>query len=110
MMTEAIFFKWHLSMVILLIASVAMDSMLYSIKNNNQVISATLWLFAASMLSIQHQDDAWLLALLFLAHSFRSGFRLTSKNNVKEWWLNIAWSRDIGTAIAMMTWLKFLPA
>ncbi len=95
MLTDAIIPKWHLSIVILLIASVAMDSMLYSIKNTSQVISATLWLFAASVLSIQSQDSAWFLALLFLAHSFRSGFRLITESNTQLWWLKIAWYRDI---------------
>lgn len=104
MLTDAIIPKWHLSIIILLIAATVMDSMLYSINNTRQVIYTTLWIFVVSILSLKYQDNTWLLALLFLAHSFRTAYDIMLDKQ-DYWWLKLSWARDIIASLWLLFWL-----
>ncbi len=105
MLIDAIIPKWHLSIIILLIAATVMDSMLYTINNTRQVIYTTLWIFVVSILSLKYQDNTWLLALLFLAHSFRALPSLLLSMEHHAWWTFNAWARDILVASVLFLWL-----
>ncbi|MBN4058252.1 hypothetical protein JYT55_00705 [Mariprofundus ferrooxydans] len=109
MLEDVILPKWHLSMMIMLIACIAMDSILYGVKNFQQAINTTLWLIIPSMLIVQNSEYTWLLAMLFLVHSLRSGIRIFTLNTQEAWWLNIAWFRDLTIAVTVFIWLTYLP-
>ncbi|HID36205.1 MAG TPA: hypothetical protein EYP39_02335 [Ghiorsea sp.] len=108
MLDDVILPKWHLSIIIMLIACIAMDTILTGVKNFHQSINATLWLIVPSILIMQNQQYTWLLAMLFLAHSLRSATHLFKNNTRQQWWLPIAWFRDISASTVILLWLYIL--
>ncbi|MDQ7004206.1 MAG: hypothetical protein Q9N67_04510 [Ghiorsea sp.] len=96
-------------MMIMLIAFIAMDSILYGIKSFTQTINTTLWLIIPSILMVQNPQYTWLLAMLFLVHSLRSGIYIFIQDTPKYWWLNIAYVRDLAVTITIFIWFIYLP-
>lgn len=109
MLADIILPNWHLSIIIMLIACIAMDTILYGVKKLSQAINATLWLIIPSILIIQNQQHAWLFAMLFITHSLRSALQIFTGNLEQKWWLPMAWYRDIGAGTLIFIWLFFLP-
>lgn len=101
--------KWHLSIIIMLVTCITMDTVLYGVNSLKQSIHAISWLTIPGIIIIQHQDYTWLLAVLILAHSLRSAYMLLFCMEHKSWWVNTAWLRDIVTVIIVLTWLQVLP-
>ena len=104
---------WFLSISLLLMTVVSIDSILYGIKSRTQAIFAMLWISTLAMISIialQNNNHSWLLAVLFLTHSFRSGYRLFFiQKKVPVWLLGLAWGRDITTSLTIFFWLLIFP-
>jgi len=99
MLNDVVIPKWHLSIIILLIASLAMDSILLNIKSYNQAIYTSLWFAVIGFIIIQNPNQYWLLALVFLIHSMRSAYYLFQRQNEQQWWLWLSWTRDISAAV-----------
>lgn len=110
MLAKVIEPAWFLSSVVLLICAISMDSMLYIISDRKQAFDAMLWVAIPAMLALyafQNQNNTWMIALIFLAHSFRSAFPLLQKReNQKLWWLWLAWCRDTTAAVTILLWLS----
>lgn len=109
MLMDAVLPKWNLSIIIMLVTCITMDTVLYGINSLKQSIHAISWLTIPSIIIIQHQDYTWLLAVLILAHSLRSAYMLLFCMEHTSWWVNTAWLRDIVTVIIVLTWLQVLP-
>jgi hypothetical protein len=105
MLNEYILPKWSMSMVILLVAAVVMDGVLASLNQPKRITSAILWVAIMSLLILQTQNQAWLLAMLFLLHSFRSAYFLFTTQEEKCWWTNLAWLRDTSSCIIVLLWI-----
>ncbi|MDQ7002111.1 MAG: hypothetical protein Q9N02_05425 [Ghiorsea sp.] len=103
---------WLTCIVIQLLVAAGMDSMLYKISNAKQAIDATLWIALLAMFSIstlQKQESAWMFGIFFLVHSCRAAAQLMqSEKNTTSWWLWLAWSRDIMTAVVIFVWSLIL--
>ncbi len=102
---------WLLCIAMMLLVSVSMDSMLYSISSFKQAMIATLWvsLIAIWIVStLQKKDDIWILAILFLLHSLRSAIHLIKEDKDENLWWWMAWSRDITSAIVIFFWSSHL--
>jgi hypothetical protein len=108
MLNEYILPKWSMSMVILLVAAVVMDGVLASFNDQKKITRAILWVAIMNLLIFQTQNQAWLLAILFLLHSFRSAYFLFTRQEKKCWWTNLAWLRDITAACSIFFWLNLL--
>ncbi len=98
--------KWHLSIIIMLLTCVAIDTMLYPIQNFAQALQATLWISLFSIFILQNQHNTWFLAVLCLIHSLRSGWRLWQHKEHSSWWLQLAWARDLAAALVVFVWLS----
>lgn len=99
---------WLTCIVIQLLVAAAMDSMLYKISSFKQAVDATLWIALLAMFSIsslQKHESAWIFGIFFLVHSLRAATQLMqSEKNQTSWWIWLAWSRDITTAVVIFTW------
>ncbi|MDX8388297.1 MAG: hypothetical protein R8M46_07175 [Ghiorsea sp.] len=109
MLPDMLLPTWIQCIALMLLVSVSMDSMLYGVASFKQAIDAMLWVALFSMVTIstlQSQNDAWPLAMLFLIHSLRSGLpllRKTESSNIN--WLWLAWSRDVAAAFTIYFWI-----
>jgi hypothetical protein len=108
MLNEYILPKWSMSMIILLVAVMVMDGVLASLNQPKKLPSAILWVAMMNLLILQTQNQAWLLAMLFLLHSFRSAYFLFTTQEKECWWTNLAWLRDITAACSTFFWLSLL--
>jgi hypothetical protein len=108
MLNEYILPKWAMSMVILLIAAVVMDGLLASLNDPKKIPRVILWVAIMNLLILQAQNQAWLLAMLFLLHSFRSAYFLFTSQEKKCWWTTLAWLRDIASTMIILVWIGAL--
>jgi hypothetical protein len=102
---------WLVCIVIQLLVAVAMDSMLYPLSSLKQAIDTTLWVALMVIFSIstlQNHQSAWVFGILFLVHSLRAASRLMRNQPQTAWWLWLAWSRDITSAIVILVWSAIL--
>jgi len=104
MLNDVVIPKWHLSIIILLIASVAMDSVLSQIKSASQAIYTSLWIALVGFIIIQNPNQHWLLALVFLVHSLHTAYFLFLGQSEQKWWLWSAWLRDISATVIIILW------
>jgi len=104
MLNDVVIPKWHLSIIILLIASLAMDSILSRFQNSNQAIYTSLWIALVGFIIIQNPNQHWLFALVFLTHAMRSGYYLYLDQCKQKWWLWPAWLRDISATMIIFVW------
>jgi len=103
-LNEFILPKWSMSMILLLVTSVVMDSLLYCIREPQKITNAIIWVAAISLLILQNQNQVWFLALLFLLHSFRAAYILLQHKETSYWWSTFSWGRDITTACIIFLW------
>ena len=110
MITDTLAPIWAICIALLLMTSVSMDTLLYGAQSLKQAFYAILWVCLSAILivsAIQNQNDFWLLGILFLVHSQRSGYHLLIRDESSNfWWLWSAWSRDITAVVIIFIWLK----
>lgn len=96
---------WLAAGIVLLLSSVAADSVLCYRGASLSPMFATLWVLFASLgvsISLRLEQGALVLASCFALHALRSMYRLWQ--GADDWWLWPAWLRDTVAALAFFVW------
>ena len=105
---------WLLLGACLLLAAIVADAVIDVAVQRDSLPSLLLaggWIFAASLLIpwlISHPSHGWLLGMLFMLHSWQSGWMIVRDQD--RWWHWTGCLRDNIAALTVFCWLRYWPA